>query len=305
MNQATASQTASVDLVFWVSMAISVTLLVLVTALMIYFVFRYSRRRHPNAEKVEGSTALEILWTVIPTVLVMVIFYFGMEEFHFLRTVPKDAMNVKVTGRMWDWAYEYPNGRRTDTLYVPVDRPVKLTLESVDVLHSFYIPAFRIKEDAVPGRQNYLWFKPQTMGPADVFCAEYCGQSHSYMISKVMVMSQKEFEEWYSGAPAAAAAAAPQPPALALLEKHDCIGCHTLDGIEGVGPTFKGIFGRTVVVVSGGKEQEAVIDEAYLRRAILEPDAEMVKGSTVNMPAPENLSDADLKIIIEYLKTLK
>lgn len=306
MNTASASQTAAVDLVFLISMVISVALLLLVTALMIYFVIRYSRRRHPKAEPVEGSTALEIAWTVIPTILVMVIFYFGMEEFKYIRTAPKDAINVQVTGRMWNWAYQYANGKRSDKLYVPVGKPVKLTLQSVDVLHSFYIPAFRIKEDVVPGRQTYLWFKPETMGPADVFCAEYCGQSHSYMLSKVIVMSQPEFDAWYSGRAALAAApTSAESTALGLLEKHDCVGCHTLDGTEAVGPTFKGIFGRRVVVTAGGQAKEIVIDEAYLRRAILEPNADMVKGSTANMPAPENLSDADLKTIIDYLKTLK
>lgn len=306
MNTASASQTAAVDLVFLISMVISVVLLLLVTGLMIYFVIRYNRRRHPKAEPVHGSTALEITWTVIPTILVMVIFYFGMEEFKYIRNAPKDALNVQVTGRMWNWSYQYANGKQSDKLYVPLGKPVKLTLQSVDVLHSFYIPAFRIKEDAVPGRQTYLWFKPETMGAADVFCAEYCGQRHAYMLSKVIVMSQPEFDAWYSGKeiPSAAPTSA-QKTALEILEKHDCVGCHTLDGTEGVGPTFKGIFGRSTVVTAGGQEKEIVIDEAYLRRAILEPDAEMVKGSTANMPAPEDLSDADLKTVIEFLKTLK
>ena len=296
-------QTASFDLVFMISMVISVALFLLVTGVMIYFVFKYNRRRHPKPETVRSNTPLEIIWTLVPLALVLVIFYYGTEEFWFIRNTPKDAMVVKVTGRQWNWSFEYENGKRADELYVPVGKPVKLLLHSVDVIHGFYLPAFRIKEDVVPGKENYLWFKPETMGPADIFCSSYCGLRHAYMMSRVIVMSQPDFEKWYGGQPAQPQQA--QANALQLLDKHDCTGCHSLDGTPSVGPTFKGIYGRRETVLIGSTEETVVVDESYLRQAITEPSRVKVKGSTAEMPVPQNMSDADLVAITQYLKTLK
>jgi cytochrome c oxidase subunit 2 len=300
---ASALQTSAVDTVFWISMVISVLLLLLVTVVMIYFVIRYHRRRHPRPEPVKSNTLLEIVWTLVPLILVMLIFYYGTDEFWFIRNPPKNAMIVKVTGQQWKWSFEYENGKRSDDLYVPVNRPVKLLLHSLDVIHGFYLPAFRIKEDVVPGRENYLWFKPETMGPADIFCSSYCGLSHAYMMSRVIVMSQPEFDKWYGGTPSEPQQV--QASVLQILDKHDCTGCHSLDGTASVGPTFKGLYNRTQTVLMDGEEQTRPADEAYLRESILEPGKAKVKGSTADMPVPENLSETDLTAIIEYLKTLK
>jgi len=231
-------------------------------------------------------------------------FWFSFSEFRKMRDVPADALTVQVIGRMWDWAFEYPNGKKTDKLYVPLDRAVRLELKSVDVNHSFYIPAFRVKEDVVPGRQNFLWFRPQSMGPADIYCAEYCGQNHAYMMSKVIVMSQSEFDTWYNeDAPEPESGA---PAVLALMDDQGCLTCHSVDGSPGAGPTFKGIFNRRTVVLVNGREREIDADEAYLRRAILEPNAEIVKGAAMEMPAsPDPLSTEDVDAIIAYLKNLK
>jgi len=290
--------------VFLLIVGISVVMLTLVTVLMIYFVIRYHRRRHPKPEKVTQHTWLEITWTVIPTILVLIMFWFSFSEFRKMRDVPADALTVQVIGRMWDWAFEYPNGKKTDKLYVPLDRAVRLELKSVDVNHSFYIPAFRVKEDVVPGRQNFLWFRPQSMGPADIYCAEYCGQNHAYMMSKVIVMSQSEFDTWYNeDAPEPESGA---PAVLALMDDQGCLTCHSVDGSPGAGPTFKGIFNRRTVVLVNGREREIDADEAYLRRAILEPNAEIVKGAAMEMPAsPDPLSTEDVDAIIAYLKNLK
>lgn len=303
MNTASSSMTASLDRVFLYIIAVSVVLLVLVTALMIYFAIRYHHKRHPRAEEVRGSVWLEITWTVIPLLLVMSMFYFSFEQFRLLRDTPAGAMPVKVTGRMWNWSFEYENGRKSEQLYVPLNRPVKLLLHSVDVNHSFYIPAFRIKEDAVPGRENHLWFKPTTMGPADIFCAEFCGQRHAYMLSKVIVMSEKEFQDWYNQRETVPPAGG--VPAIEMMKKQDCLTCHSLDGTAGIGPTFKGIWGRTTVVRAKGREKTLTADEDYLRRAILQPDAESVKGFDSGMPAPEGLSAAEVQQILDYLKTVK
>ncbi|HNT99927.1 MAG TPA: cytochrome c oxidase subunit II [Acidobacteriota bacterium] len=304
MNTPTSTFTSGVDQVFLLIVGISVVMLTLVTVLMIYFVIRYHRRRHPKPEKVTQHTWLEITWTVIPTILVLIMFWFSFSEFRKMRDVPADALTVQVIGRMWDWAFEYPNGKKTDKLYVPLDRAVRLELKSVDVNHSFYIPAFRVKEDVVPGRQNFLWFRPQSMGPADIYCAEYCGQNHAYMMSKVIVMSQSEFDTWYNeDAPEPESGA---PAVLALMDDQGCLTCHSVDGSPGAGPTFKGIFNRRTMVLVNGREREIDADEAYLRRAILEPNAEIVKGAAMEMPAsPDPLSTEDVDAIIAYLKNLK
>lgn len=187
-----------VDSTFILIVGISVLLLLIVTVIMIYFVIKYNRKRHPKAADIHGNTTLEILWTLIPTVLVLVMFFSGYSGFKYMRNVPEDAMPVTVTGQMWKWTFQYENGKQTDTLFVPNNKPVKMNIKSVDVNHSFYIPALRVKEDAIPGRTNYLWFLPTEIGRFDIACAEYCGLSHAYMYSKLVVMPEDEFYQWYS-----------------------------------------------------------------------------------------------------------
>lgn len=188
------------DLTFIIIVGISFLLLALVSAAMFYFIYRYSRKRNPVATDITGNTTLEILWTAIPLVLVLVMFFFGYTGFKQMRNAPADAMTVKVTGRMWAWSYEYENGAKSDTLYVPLGKPVKLELTSADVNHSFYIPAYRVKEDVIPGRKNYLWFEPTEEGRYNVECAEYCGLSHSYMLSLVVAIPKERFETWVANA---------------------------------------------------------------------------------------------------------
>jgi cytochrome c oxidase subunit 2 len=191
-----------VDNIFIFIVAISVFFLLLITAAMIYFIFRYSRKRNPVPSNITGNTTLEVLWTVIPTILVLAIFYYGLVGFNNMRNPPADSMIIQVTARMWMWSFEYPNKKKTDTLlYVPVGKPIKAEIHSVDVNHSFYIPAYRVKEDAVPGRTNYMWFYPDEVGEYWIECAEYCGLNHSYMHGKVIVMSRDEFDKWYNQPP--------------------------------------------------------------------------------------------------------
>jgi cytochrome c oxidase subunit 2 len=199
-----------VDRTFLFIVGIAVAFLAIVTALMIYFVIKYSRKRNPQATEIEGNTFLEIVWTVVPTALVIAMFYYGWIGFKTMREVPKNAMTVKVTAQMWLWRFEYANGTQTDVLNVPVGNPVKLELSSLDVVHSLYIPAFRVKEDAVPGADNYMWFQADEEGTYDIFCAEYCGAEHSSMISKVVAMPLEQFREWYNSQ----GAQDPDPPAL-------------------------------------------------------------------------------------------
>jgi len=186
----------TVDSVFLLISSICVGLLVIVTSVMVYFVIRYNRKKNLTPSDIESNTPLEIIWTVIPTILVLAMFYYGFIGFKIIRKVPKDAMVIKVTGHMWAWQFEYENGKQSNILNLPEEKPVKLELSSWDVIHSLYIPAFRVKEDAVPGKKNYLWFEPTKVGTYNIFCAEYCGQGHSSMLARAVVMPENDFNEW-------------------------------------------------------------------------------------------------------------
>jgi cytochrome c oxidase subunit 2 len=314
------------DSTFFVILGIAVTLLVLNTGVMIYFVIRYSRKRNPKPEEMKENLSLEIIWTVIPTILVLAIFYVGWKGFLYMRTVPPDAMPIKVTARQWSWTFDYENGRESNVLRVPLKKPIKLNITSADVLHSLYIPAYRIKEDAVPGMQTYLWFLPDEVGSYDLFCTEYCGVGHSAMITKVEVMTESDFDAWYKGKEKAAAAekeAGGKTPAMKAAEKtlektedlaHEgaeliqvkgCVACHTTDGTPKIGPTLKGLYGRKVTVITGGEEREITADEKYIIRSIREPKADVVKGFPPIMPPQEGLTDAEISAIVAYIKSLQ
>jgi len=295
---------ASVDNVFLFIMGISLVLLVGITGTMVYFAVRYRRSRNPQAENIEGNLALEIVWTVIPTLLVLAIFWVGWKGFVYMRTVPKDAMLVKVTARMWSWGFMYENGRTSDVLKVPLNKPVKLAITSVDVLHSLSIPAFRVKEDAVPGRENYLWFKPEVAGSYDLFCTEYCGMGHSAMVAKVVVMTERDFQAWYHEAPKAAGKQA-GPDGAKLFTEKGCAACHSIDGSPKVGPTLKGLLGRKEPVTHEGKDHQVVVDEAFIRSKLLTPENARIKGFPPIMPSQKGvLTDAETEALIRYLKTL-
>lgn len=185
-----------VDHAFLFIVVISALLLVLITVLMLVFVVKYNRKRVKTASNIHGNTTLEVMWTVIPLILVSGMFYYGWVGYEQLSSPPKDAYVIKSIGKMWQWSFEYPNGVKTDTLYVPVSTPIRINLTSVDVNHSFFIPAFRIKRDAMPNRENFLWFTSDVKGSYDIACAEYCGLQHSYMYTKVVVMDKHAFEDW-------------------------------------------------------------------------------------------------------------
>lgn len=187
----------AVDGAFLFILLTSVALLVLITFLMIYFVIKYNRKKNKKAVNIKGSVPLEILWTVIPTILVLAMFWYGWYGYTKIRDVPEDAMVVQVSGQMWHWKFTYENGLVTDTLYVPVDMPVRLNLISLDVNHSIFIPAFRVKEDVIPNRTNFTWFQATNVGSYDIACAEYCGLLHAYMYTKVVVMEEEDYNQWF------------------------------------------------------------------------------------------------------------
>jgi cytochrome c oxidase subunit 2 len=299
------------DAVFFATLLLATLFLVFITALMVGFVLRYGRDRHPRAAQIEGNLPLEITWTVIPLVLFLVIFYYGWTRFEYSRNPPRDAMAVRVTARQWKWGFTYPNGKQTAVLYAPVDRPMKLELVSTDVIHGFFVPAFRLKLDAVPSFTNSTWFQATRTGTFDILCTVICGVDHSGMLGKVVVVPEAEFRAWYfapEGAlepvlPGAPAAPAAEPAGLALLRTKGCLDCHSVDGSPMVGPTLKGVYGRKEEVQLAGQVRRLTVDEARLRRAILAPGKEVVQGYPPVMPQVE-LAPRELDQVIDYLKTL-
>lgn len=188
----------SVDSTLLYIIAISLIIFVGVIAVMLFFVWKYNKKKNPVASQIHGNTTVEIVWTVIPTILVITMFFAGYTDFKALRNTKTQDLSVDVTARMWGWKFNYANGIETDTVYVPVNKTTKFKITSVDVLHSFYIPSFRIKEDAVPKRQNFIFATPTKVGSYNIACAEYCGMNHWNMYTKVVVMEQKDFDEWYN-----------------------------------------------------------------------------------------------------------
>jgi len=299
--QQASSAAGKVDSVFLFIFGLSVVFLIAITFLMVFFIIKYSRKRHPKGVDIEGNVWLEIAWTVTPTVLFLLMFYFGWTNYEYMRNVPRDAMVIDVTARQWAWSFTYPNGKRTTELVVALNKPVKASLHSLDVIHGFYIPAFRIKEDVVPGKQNYTWFIPTRLGSFDLECTVICGVGHANMLSKVTVVPVPEFEAWYFAASAPLAG----NPALAVLEQKSCLTCHSLDGRVMVGPSFQGMFGQKQIVKdASGREHEVQVDDARLVRAIRAPNLDIVRGYPPAMPAV-TLTDAELGQIVEFIKSLK
>lgn len=198
------------DTIFWAVTGLAVLFLVANTVLMIFFVVRYQRDRHPVAAQIEGHTLLELLWTVIPLLLFLLIFYYGWTHYAYTRNPPRDAMVVKVTARQWKWSFTYPNGKQTAELYAPVNRPMRLDVVTLDVIHGFYVAAFRLKVDAVPTRTNSTWFLATRPGAYDIQCTVLCGVDHSKMLSKVVIVPEDEFLRWYFAPEGAAEPALPR-----------------------------------------------------------------------------------------------
>lgn len=289
-----------VDSAFFFIVVSSGALLLLVTAIMIVFVLRYSHRRRPHPQPVKDSVWLEIVWTAIPLALVLVMFYFGYVDFKFIRNPPAGAMPVEVTARQWSWLFRYANGREDDVLRVPVGRPVALTMTSLDVIHCLYVPAFRVKEDCVPGFKTHLWFEADEAGTYEIFCSEYCGVGHSHMRSQVLVMAAADFDAWLASPDETGA----QASGLKVLKSKGCLGCHSIDGTRKVGPTFKGLIGLQQTVTTAGRVQTVTVDAAYVRQYILQPNADVVAGFEPIMPMVP-VADAEMQAILAYLETLK
>lgn len=297
-----ANITGKIETSFLIVTGACVVLLVAVTATMLFFMYKYNRKNNPVPGEVRENLPLEVTWTILPTLLVLGMFYFGWVDFDFIRDPPKDAMPIDVIARQWSWSFKYQDGRQSDTLRVPVGKPVKLVLTSEDVIHSFFIPAYRIKEDCVPGLNTHLWFNAGETGTFDIFCTEYCGLGHSHMRAKLVAMKESDFDSWYRKKEEAAAT--PESKGEGLLQSKGCLGCHSTDGSRKVGPTFKGLYGSKVTVMTNGKERTVAADDEYIERSIKEPKADIVKGFPPIMPKLP-VTEGEIEEIIAYLKTLK
>jgi cytochrome c oxidase subunit 2 len=294
---------------FYSIAVISLILLTGLTAVMLYFVFRYNSKKNKTATQIEGNTRLEIVWTVIPVLLVIVMFYFGWAGWKPMTKAPKDAVNITSVARMWSFSFIYENGKQSPDLIVPVNTPVKISLVSLDVIHSLFIPAFRIKSDMVPGREKMMWFLPQREGEYDLYCAEYCGLRHSFMSANVKVLSKESYDTWYADSAAVISVpegSVPGSEGLAIMKTQGCNACHSSDGSKIIGPSYLNLFGENQVVIRDGKEVPVTVDEEYIKRAIFDPNIEIVKGYPRGLMQSYKgtLSDDDVAKIIEYLKIL-
>lgn len=319
---------AVTDFVYILSIFFTVT----IPAVMIYFVVKYHRSRTGRQTVyITGHHGLEVIWTVVPLVLMLIIFYWGFQEYENMRRVSPDAIEVNVVGRQWLWQFQYTDGRQSlNDLVVPLNKPVKLIMTSEDVLHSFYVPNFRVKQDVVPGSYYYMQFTATQAGVHRIFCTEYCGTGHSDMLGNVFVLEDEAYAHWKktgeipTGLKALAAtmgnvsgdisSATDKSPAAAggdlsmaeqgrnLHKTKGCNACHSITGDKGVGPTWKGIYGTKEELQSG---DSVLVDENYIRKSIMEPNFQIVKGFAPAMPTYQGqLSDKEINALIAFIKSL-
>jgi cytochrome c oxidase subunit II len=290
---------ARVDALYFFLIAVAVFFAALIFGLIVFFAAKYRRRSDAERpEPIEGKIWLEVAWSVIPLGLTMVMFVWGAIIYFDIYSPPADALEINVVGRQWMWKVQHPEGQsEINELHVPMGQPVKLTMTSEDVIHDFFLPAFRVKQDVLPGRYTSLWFEATKAGVYHLFCAEYCGTQHSGMIGRVVVMEPAEFEKWLG-----ARAAGPSTTDLgeSLFQRFGCNACHRRDTTQG--PDLAGLFGKTVKLQAG---DTVTADENYIRESILEPRAKVVAGYQPIMPTFKGLvSEEAILHMIAYIKSL-
>ena len=296
---ARASSTAgNVDALFIFLIIVSGMMTLLIFTAVVYFAARYRHRKGVLAEQIEGSTPLEITWSIIPLGVFMVIFAWGAVVYFHGRTPPRDATEVYVVAKQWMWKLEHAEGQREiNELHVPVGRDVKLIMTSQDVIHSFFVPAFRVKQDVLPGRYTVLWFRATKPGTYHLFCAEYCGTQHSGMIGDVVVQEPAQYEAWMSGGSPGPLSASGEK----IFAELGCATCHRSDS-QGRGPNLLGAFGKPVQLEDG---RIVTVDENYVRESILDPGAKIVKGFKPVMPTFQGLvSEEQVNALVAYVKSL-
>lgn len=294
----------TVDHVFTFILIIAVIFFLIIIGVMTLFVLKYHKPRGAEATKTAThSNLLEATWSIIPTILVAAIFFWGFLGYMDMSQPPANSYEIQVVAKKWSWSFTYPNGHVDNNLHVPVDRPVRLVMRSDDVIHSLYIPSFRLKMDVVPGRYNTTWFQATETGSFTLFCAEYCGTQHSQMLAKVVVHPSGEFERWLTDAANFLERLTPVEAGEIIYKRRGCAQCHSVDGSAMTGPTFKGSFGTEHALANGEK---VTMDRDYIRESILEPQAKIRAGYKPAMPTYKGqLRDEEIDALIAYIKELK
>ncbi len=290
-----------VDLLYLFLVSISAVFSVGIAVVLVIFAVKYRRRSDAERpQEIHGSLLLELIWSVVPFLITIVIFVWGAVVFFTMNRPPDNAIEIQVVGKRWMWKLQHMTGQREiNELHVPAGRPVKLTLTSEDVIHSFFVPAFRMKKDAVPGRYNVAWFQATRSGRYHVFCAEYCGTQHSRMIGSIVVMEPADFQTWLQGGPAPTS---PVEAGKKLFSELNCATCHRPDS-QGRGPVLDGLAGGTVRLVGGAT---TTADEDYLRESILVPAAKVVDGYQPIMPTYQGqVSEEAVLQLLAYIQSLK
>jgi len=288
-----------VDGLYFLLIAVSAFFTLLIFALIFVFAVKYRRDKHPHAVQIEGSLPLELTWTLIPLGICMIFFAWGSLIFFQEARPPKGSMEIYAVGKQWMWKFEHETGQREiNQLHVPIGQDVKMIMSSQDVLHSFFVPAFRVKADVLPGRFTTTWFHPTKTGSYYLFCAEYCGTQHSGMIGEVVVMEPAAFQAWLSGGGASGSLSA---NGQQLFQQLGCVTCHRFD-TQGRGPNLNGVFGKQVLLEDG---RTIVADENYVRESILNPGAKVVSGFKPIMPSFQGqVSEESLMALVAYVKSL-
>ena len=292
------------DELFYFVTGISLLFFVPLVLAMIFFVFNYNSSRGKKVEDTHGNTPLEILWTAVPTLIVIIIFAWGWLVYKKQHRPPPGAMEIRVTGMKWDWMFTYENGKESvKEIVVPVGQRVKLLMTSKDVIHSFFVPDFRTKSDVVPGLYSTVWFEAEKIGEHQVYCSEYCGNGHSRMLATLKVVSYDNYKDWVKIEDTSAQTPAQRGQNLILMK--GCSGCHSIDGSAMQGPSFKGLWGKNETLADGTK---VTVDTKYIRNKILNPNGTSeVKGYPAGiMPSFQGMiEENEILDIIAYIKTLK
>jgi cytochrome c oxidase subunit 2 len=298
--QQASEQAATIDALYFFLVAVCGLFAALIAVLVVVFAIKFHRRHDDEVgEAIHGSLALELLWTFIPLGITMVMFVWGAQVFFHMTRPPRNAMEIYVVGKQWMWKAQHMDGaREINELHVPIGRPVKLIMGSEDVIHSFFIPDFRVKADVVPGRYNTMWFTATTPGKYHIFCTQYCGTKHSGMIGWVTAMTPSDYQAWLSGSSSGGSMV---DNGARLFVDLACVTCH-LDTGQGRGPVLKGLYGKQVLLNNG---QTTTFDDAYIRESILNPHAEVVSGFQPIMPTFQGLvTEEQLLQLIAYVKSL-
>ena len=287
------------DALYIFMVLVSLVGLTLVILLVLSFSLLYHKQRHPHAVQIEGSTLLEATWTIIPLGLFLIMFVWGALIYFRVYTPPANAMNIYVVGKQWMWKAEHPGGQHEiDALHVPVNRPVQLTLISQDVFHSFSVPAFRVKREAIPGRYTSVWFEATQVGTFHIFCTQYCGTNHSQMIGDVVVMTPDDFKAWLASSTSGASLAQNGERLFASLS---CNACHNARP-DARGPSLVNVYGSKLSLANG---ETTLVDDAYLRQAILNPSQHITQGYAPIMPTYQGqVSEEGVIALVEYIKHL-